>query len=212
MSLTTNVYLRGRILPAFIVGNNFFTTEELDTIRDYCDNNLLDNNLGSTVVNETVNIITKPTLQYTDKTRKSKIKFHTLNDNTSWFFQKTFKIVESINNEYFGFDLVGYDHFQYTNYSVNEYYNWHTDAPLGTPLPTEVNYARKLSLSIVLSDSSEYTGGEFEILDDPLDPKKIPQEKGTVIFFPSFMFHRVLPVLSGIRKSIVIWALGPPFK
>jgi len=212
MTLTSNVYLRGRILPAFIVGNKFFTVDELDKIRDYCDKNLLDNSAGSTVLTDTINIISKPTLTYEEKPRKSKIKFHTMNNETSWFFQKTFQICEAINNDYFGFDLVGYDHFQYTTYGVNDYYNWHTDCPLGTPLTSEVHYTRKLSLSIVLSDSTEYSGGEFELLDDPLDPKKITQEKGTVIFFPSFMFHRVQPVLSGVRKSIVIWALGPPYK
>ena len=36
--------------------------------------------------------------------------------------------------------------------------------------------------------------------------------KGTMIVFPSYMWHRVRPVTSGVRKSLVLWIQGPPFK
>ena len=36
--------------------------------------------------------------------------------------------------------------------------------------------------------------------------------KGSIIVFPSFVWHRVKPVTKGTRYSLVIWNLGYPFK
>ena len=36
--------------------------------------------------------------------------------------------------------------------------------------------------------------------------------KGSIIVFPSFVWHRVKPVTSGTRYSLVVWHLGRPFK
>jgi len=49
-------------------------------------------------------------------------------------------------------------------------------------------------------------------MDDGLNPITAPQTKGAMIFFPSWIHHQVCKVLSGTRKSIVIWALGPMYK
>ena len=35
--------------------------------------------------------------------------------------------------------------------------------------------------------------------------------KGSIIVFPSFVWHRVKPVTSGTRYSLVAWHLGNPF-
>ena len=43
-------------------------------------------------------------------------------------------------------------------------------------------------------------------------PIKELRKKGTVIVFPSFVWHRVKPVLSGTRYSLVCWSLGQPWK
>jgi alkylated DNA repair dioxygenase AlkB len=61
---------------------------------------------------------------------------------------------------------------------------------------------RVISCSFVLND--EYTGGEFNLLDQNLSFK---QKKGSVLMFPSnFMFpHEVAKVTSGTRYSIVTW-------
>ena len=37
-------------------------------------------------------------------------------------------------------------------------------------------------------------------------------EKGSLVVFPSWLWHRVTPVTKGIRYSAVIWTLGKPFK
>jgi len=38
------------------------------------------------------------------------------------------------------------------------------------------------------------------------------RSKGSLVVFPSDVWHRVKPVKSGIRHSLVIWNLGWPFK
>ena len=71
-------------------------------------------------------------------------------------------------------------------------------------------------MTIWLSDPDEYEGGEFDIesegpyADLRYDTLKLP--KGSIIIFPSSFWHRVRPVISGVRKSLVIWFQGPSFR
>jgi PKHD-type hydroxylase len=79
---------------------------------------------------------------------------------------------------------------------------------------------RKLSVTVTLSDPKNYKGGELEFDFRNLDPDKkrnikkcteiLP--KGSLVVFPSFVWHRVCPVKSGERNSLVIWNLGYPFQ
>jgi PKHD-type hydroxylase len=72
------------------------------------------------------------------------------------------------------------------------------------------NYIRKISVVILLSDPEEYDGGEFEIcLNGNLDSiESMKPKAGDVIFFASWMPHRVAPVTRGTRKSLVAWVMG----
>ena len=63
-------------------------------------------------------------------------------------------------------------------------------------------------MSLVLN--SDFEGGNFKIFDSEDGMLELPQ--GTMIFFPSFLMHRVTPVKQGTRYSLVSWFLGPPFK
>ena len=36
--------------------------------------------------------------------------------------------------------------------------------------------------------------------------------QGSVIVFPSFVWHRVTPVTKGTRYSLVLWTCGQPFR
>ena len=40
---------------------------------------------------------------------------------------------------------------------------------------------------------------------------KFKESKGTVMFFPSDTWHKVNPVKSGVRKSLVTWFGGSPY-
>jgi PKHD-type hydroxylase len=102
------------------------------------------------------------------------------------------------------------ENLQFSEYTAdkeggkNGQYDWHMDFS-GGPSST-----RKLSMSIQLSDSSEYEGGDLELMMHR-NIIKAPRDKGTVIFFPSYITHRVTPITSGTRHSLVSWFHGPPF-
>ena len=104
--------------------------------------------------------------------------------------------------------------FQITKYFKGGYYKWHLDGQgshkekFNEPNnPLLHGYARKLSMTILLND--EFKGGEFEIRDKL--EGKIKIKKGSMLFFPSFIEHRVKPVTEGVRYSLVCWFVGPPF-
>ena len=78
---------------------------------------------------------------------------------------------------------------------------------------------RKLSMTCQLTDGSEYKGGELEFDFRNYDPHMRDESKhriqckeilpkGSIIVFPSFVWHRVKPVTSGTRYSLVVWHLG----
>lgn len=72
------------------------------------------------------------------------------------------------------------------------------------------NIQRKISCSIILSDSVDYEGGEF-LIEGPHDPI-LTRRKGTVVLFPSWVQHEVMPVTSGTRKVLVGWISGPRWR
>ena len=73
---------------------------------------------------------------------------------------------------------------------------------------------RKLSVTFLLNEPGvDFEGGEFEINSgEEKNAESIKMKKGDIIVFPSFMLHRVKPVTKGVRKSIVIWVMGPKFR
>ena len=115
---------------------------------------------------------------------------------------------------------------QFTEYKKNQHYGWHADTFSEPLISEDLNYhgkIRKLSCIISLSDGNNYEGGllEFDPRDyDPENQKpnskilncKPLQKKGTIVVFPSHVWHKVNPVTKGIRHSLVMWCLGYPFK
>lgn len=125
----------------------------------------------------------------------------------NWFYERIKKIFGDANDVNFKFELSGAEPAQYTKYeaSFQGEYKWHSDI-------MHVEFGiRKISVSILLSDPSEYEGGHL-ILAPHGVPMTITEKKGRAIFFPSFVPHCVTPVVSGTRRSLVIWAHGDPFK
>lgn len=99
------------------------------------------------------------------------------------------------------------EQIQLARYRQGGHYDWHKD----TFCPNSENQQRKLSISILLNDPSEFNGGDFMFreLEDFQQPKL---KKGSVIVFPSFLEHTVSPITSGIRYSAVTWAFGNAFR
>ena len=96
---------------------------------------------------------------------------------------------------------------QFTEYPKRGFYDWHMD--LNAFGQTCEHPIRKISMTCLLSDSSEFKGGDLAFDDSK---SKITLQQGQAVFFASFMKHRVEPVKKGIRRSLVMWFGGPPFK
>ena len=105
-------------------------------------------------------------------------------------------------NAGWGFNVTGQQAPQFTQYGLNEYYEFHED---GSKLEEDM---RKLSLVISITNPNQYKGGEFEF---PTGPVKEISKRGSVLVFPSDTTHRVTPVTYGKRFSLVNWFTGPKF-
>ena len=138
-----------------------------------------------------------------DSYRKTKVTFIHRSEIPS-LFEKLYRVICDQNLSVYRFKLFSMpDVIQYAEYSQTDFYKWHIDCGFDSP-------NRKLSISVQLSDPSEYEGGEIEFMIDE-NIIKAPREKGTVIIFPSFILHRVTPVTKGTRKSLVAWIEGSTF-
>jgi PKHD-type hydroxylase len=179
-----------------------FTADEIDRIVREMD--LLGTQPSTVIGDNTVNAVK-------DRYRSSQQKMHGVNQYNKWIFDRLLNVSQEINEKDYNFDLWGFDHFQYTVYNVNEEYKAHSDI-----IYTASKFktlTRKLSISLVLSDNYDYEGGEFQIITaEQSEASTVEQKKGRLIVFPSWMVHKVKPVTRGVRKSIVVWVVGPNFK
>ena len=128
--------------------------------------------------------------------------------DSQWLYRRLEEIVQRLNVQFYKYALTGLqERLQYTVYEQAEggHYDWHVDHGASTPQP------RKLSLSLQLTDPAQYVGCDLEMsYGDGATPA--PRERGTLIAFPSYVLHRVSPIASGTRKSLVIWVSGPDFR
>ena len=142
-----------------------------------------------------------------------------------WIYKEIHPFIHAANqNAGWNFNWDHSESCQFTKYKKGQYYDWHCDSwdqPYNKPEePNSHGKIRKLSVTVTLSDPKDYKGGELEFDFRNLDPDKkrnikkcteiLP--KGSLIVFPSFVWHRVCPVKSGERNSLVVWNLGYPFK
>ena len=144
------------------------------------------------------------------KSRNTWIKDKRLTD-TLWF------IVNEYNKRYLNLKLVANEDIQYSEYCTGGFYDWHVDQ-FNVPsfyTDNKIPLVRKISLSLFLNDPDEYEGGELDV--EIGGPRQDPRyatyklEKGSVVIFQSNVWHRVRPVTSGKRKSLVVWFAGPPY-
>lgn len=202
--LTFNPRELAEITYPFCWFENTFTEDELTAIAEYCN-----------TLNLTDGVVVGGEGESTEsKSRKSKINFIEPAENNLWLFEKIRQSISLINDRFYGFDLIGFDAIQYTEYNATgAKYDWHMDTITGTNKSPNMTQTRKLSIIMPLSDPSEYEGGEFQIQAGlPEEPLIVEQKKGKIIAFPSFMIHRITPVTSGVRRSLVLWCVGPKFK
>jgi len=158
------------------------------------------------------------------KKRKSDIVWM----NDKWIYKEIHPFIHEANEKAgWNFEWDWSESCQFTKYGVGQYYGWHCDSwddPYNKP--DDLNShgkIRKLSVTISLTEPDEYVGGNLEFdFRNQVDWEKNKKAKikecteirprGSIIVFPSFVWHRVAPVTKGTRYSLVIWNLGRPFK
>lgn len=148
--------------------------------------------------------------RYDKDTRITKVAWLERTPETEKFYDRLEEIILSLNSQFFQYDLSAMVPLQHVVYEAADqgHLEWHIDyARESAQKGAEF---RKLSLSIQLSEPSEYEGGELQArVRGKLDVA--PKTFGTVIAFSSFTLHRVTPVTAGVRKAVVAWVLGPDF-
>jgi PKHD-type hydroxylase len=147
--------------------------------------------------------------------RQARVAWVGADEDTEWIFERLATYAARANQTY-GFDLAGFtEDLQFTTYDrPGSFYTWHQDGLDGAVAD------RKLSLVVQLSDPASYEGSDLELLDvaeDYSDDDRAAwrtraRRRGTVIAFPAFEYHRVTPLISGTRHSLVCWIGGPPFR
>ena len=113
-----------------------------------------------------------------------------------------------VNGNHFGYEgMTITEVAQFTEYPKGGFYDWHMDADVNCQFEPPV---RKISMTILLSPQTEFEGGDLEFMSEGNKPPQLLQ--GQAIFFCSLIRHRVAKVKKGIRRSLVMWFGGPPFK
>ena len=120
-----------------------------------------------------------------------------------WLDQKVFTFIKNLKLNY---DINTINETKLLQYNTGGKYDWHQDVLWSQKLH------RKFTYIIQLSEKNEYTGGDFEFRDAKHIDMKHARDVGTMIVFPSILYHRVTPLIKGQRHSIVGWVVGPQWK
>lgn len=88
--------------------------------------------------------------------------------------------------------------FQFVKYSStnNGFHTWHTD---------KARPSRMLSLSVQLTDPSEYEGGKLTFENTTMT-RSVALAQGSINIFPSDAVHMVSEITNGTRYALVMWA------
>ena len=177
----------------FAFWKNLFSKEECQTIINIAkDKGLVE---GTTTSGSDIKDV-----------RDSKISWLYPSDNMIWVYRRVTDVITTLNERYFNFDLFGINEgFQFTNYEApSGKYGKHVDRAINLPV-------RKLSISIQLTNPEEYEGGELYLYENDKGTV-MDKAQGTLILFPSYVLHEVMPVTKGERNSLVTWVTGKQFK
>jgi len=142
-----------------------------------------------------------------DSVRSSRVSWMGQHD---WVRNTLFEYVNLANQNAFHFSIYNKADIQYTEYHADEkgHYGLHHDIDWSR----SDGFDRKLSVTVQLSDPSEYEGGSFEFTEAETPDDVISKPKGTVLVFPSYLQHKVNPITNGTRRSLVAWFEGPNFR
>lgn len=123
--------------------------------------------------------------------------------STRWIYDKIRDGVLEANDTCWNFDISGiYEGVQYLEYTEEGHYDWHFDVGVRS------SSCRKLTCIVQLSSPDDYEGCDVEIYGGGV----IPKEQGSAVVFPSYLYHKVFPLTSGVRRCAVAWIMGPPLR
>ena len=146
--------------------------------------------------------------------RKSTVRWLCRHDE-KWLnmFNRFEALGREANGKFFGFNLSHFESPQFTEYSATneQHYNWHQDNTFVPSPEAYTPFDRKLSMVLQCTPKDNYEGGELWV--NPSREQKVEgfSEVGSLIVFPSFLWHKVTPVTKGVRHSLVCWHVGPRF-
>ena len=128
--------------------------------------------------------------------------------DAEWLEALLWEYVVKANERGFCVDVERRSEIQLIEYVAeqNAGYDWHHDVQWNG----QSGLDRKVSLTVQLSRSDEYEGGDFEF--DEVKTNADFRSKGTVLAFPSYLRHRVHPITSGTRRALVAWFFGPRWR
>jgi PKHD-type hydroxylase len=180
----------------FVLWPGVFSDAELDRIVAY----------GDALQLHDATVKTATTAEGLNSVRSTKVAFFDQVPDIKWLYEKMSNIVFELNRKTYQFELFGMERFQYTVYNQGgqDHYGWHMDQG-------HTKSPRKLSLVLQLSPPTDYEGCNLEI-QPSAKIETMPRERGTLIAFPAYIVHRVTPIQSGVRRSLVIWCNGPRFR
>jgi predicted 2-oxoglutarate/Fe(II)-dependent dioxygenase YbiX len=179
---------------------NFLTKEECDILLNFSLENLkLEPSQVMLNKNDEFGI---------GKNRKSNQQFYPYYEKFPFLLEKINNIVENYV-QIKGYDLeYKKEEFQFTEYKVGDYFNWHTDSSYHSKDTTIAN--RYCSIVIQLND--EYDGGNLELKLSKEEDVIVEKGTGILSIFLSELTHRVIPITTGVRYTLVNWISIKPKK
>mgnify|MGYP001160142248 FL=1 len=181
--------------------NNVFDDEVLKRIENFVSDKELNDALvmGSEYASDN------------EKIRSTKMIWMTSDDFSDELldvYEYISDLVRSVNNDLWGYNIIGWEPLQYLEYWAEEKgrFDWHIDIPARRMKGNQ----RKVSFMIGLSDVSEYEGGYLQ-LRLGVDDRNIKLGRGEIVILPSFIVHRVTTVTKGKRRVVSGWGSGPNF-
>jgi PKHD-type hydroxylase len=178
---------------SLVTCDELFTTDEISQIKNYVDSIVHTQTFDETTINR-------------ENTLETRI-FRS--PETNFIFKKMSELVKNVNDEHFDFDIEGYDNdamFHTTYIAPTKLYDWHTDKVFRDG----EKHLSKLSVVVQLSDPSEYEGGVAQVAMNGVN--KIERKCGLVYIIPGSAAHSLTAITSGVRRVLVAFMVGPPFK
>jgi PKHD-type hydroxylase len=146
-----------------------------------------------------------------DNIRATQVAWVPRGPATETLYRRLEEAVLELNARFFRFDLSALAMFQYALYGGPEggHFDWHKD--YGRDPSDPAQEPRKLTLSLQLSETSDYEGCDLQVrAGNQIDTA--PRMRGSLVAFPANVLHQVTPIRSGTRRALVVWAVGPEFR